>query len=176
METKFNNSVDEAQLNFEIAKILYKNTPLGKVRGAKDIISILVSIDFLLSIVIVLTNLIPKISFIIFTLTFFILYYILCDYIEKSNYKKQVSEKNLDNMISQIKVNGFIEQFAEHSLFKPISSNLFKPILYSDIEKIYLKAIEELNLQKVWQKQDIIENEEKIVANKQRKIIEKYFN
>ena len=176
METKFNNSVDEAQLNFEIAKILYKNTPLRKVRVANDIIPILVGIDFLFSIVIVLTDIVPKALFVIFTLTFFISYSILCNYIEKSNYKKQVSEKNLDNMISQIKENGFIEQFSQHSLFKPFSSKLSKPILYSDIEKIYLKSIEELNLQKVWQKQDIIEYKEKIVANKQRKIIEKYLN
>lgn len=91
METKFNNSVDEAQLNFEIAKILYKNTPLRKVRVANDIIPILVGIDFLFSIVIVLTDIVPKALFVIFTLTFFISYSILCNYIEKSM-KNQITK------------------------------------------------------------------------------------
>lgn len=145
-----NKDFEEAQLNFEVAKILYQNmSPINTIGFIIIIALISVTVGILLFTLIMSS--IPNPSNIDFMLPIFVSFTVSCVLFFITNYfslntNKKVAAQHLVKMITKIKQCGLDKHFLKSDLFIPIS-NPSKPILYSDVENIYLKAKKEFKLQ-----------------------------
>lgn len=152
-----NQEFQVAQINFKLANILYRNMPIFGIRLISIIIvsssMISMSISLLVSVFSAYShhyeyNLssFDLVGFLIFDLIISLFLFVIFFFDVEGRANREVDDKTLKKIITQIKKSGFIENFLKSKLFMPIS-NPSKPILYSDIENIYLKAKQEFELQ-----------------------------
>ena len=144
----------EAQLNFEIATILYKNTPFMQSKLVECVALFLTflvgffNIQFFANYI--SSNIFLNIAFalvMVMLLPFvFLRFLLIYDWFCLKDYTKPLKDKHLEEMIFQIKQSGLGEHFLHDDLFMEIS-NPSRPILYLDVESVYRKALKEMKSQ-----------------------------
>lgn len=175
---ELNTNIQEEQLNFKLATILYSNTPLMQSKTTDTVAMVISSVISLFTTSYLLGNrsidfpYLLSFSFVFLTclLSCHLVYSEYQQHMVSSNKPKQVSDKNLAKMMKQIKTSGLMKQFLQCELFK-IVSNPVKPILYSDIEKIYSEALNRLKLkEKLTMEQEQVKSE-KLITKNQKELI-----
>lgn len=149
----FDMNEKEAQLNFEVATILYKNTPLMPSKLVECVALFLTflvgffNIQFFANYI--SSNIFLNIAFalvMVMLLPFvFLRFLLIYDWFVLKDYTKPLKDKHLEEMLFQIKQRGLGEHFLHSDLFMKIS-NPSRPILYLDVERIYKKALKEIKL------------------------------
>ena len=143
----------KAQLNFEIATILYKNTPLMQSKLVECVALFLTFLVGFFNIQFfgnyISSNIFLNIAFalvMVILLPFvFLRFLLIYDWFCLKDYTKPLKDKHFEKMIAQIKQRGLGEHFFHDDLFMKIS-NPSRPILYLDVERIYQKALKEMKL------------------------------
>lgn len=162
-----NQEFQIAQINFKLANILYRNAPIFGMR----VISTIIVASSMISMSILLfssafsayshhyeynLSSFDLVGFLIFDLIISIFLFVIFFLDVEGRANREVNDKTLKKIITQIKKSGLIEHFLQNDLFQPIS-NPYKPILYSDVENIYLIAKQEFELQ------NSLNNQKKII-------------
>lgn len=150
----FDMNEKEAQLNFEVATILYKNTPLMPSKLVECVALFLTflvgffNIQFFVNYI--SSNIFLNIAFalvIVMILPFLFLRFLLIyDWFGLKDYTQPLKDKHFEKMLFQIKQRGLGEHFLHSDLFMEIS-NPSRPILYLDVERVYKKALKEMKSQ-----------------------------
>lgn len=171
--------LEQNELNYKIAKILYNRTPLFKFRmylyaAAEG--SVLVVVGFFINMILGM----KEVDFDIYTLFFMslvslvVILLLIAAIVEQELDKTNFDNDKLKEALFKIKQEKLYEQFMSSKIFEKLVQPS-KPITYGDVDSVYFKIVAEKKelKQKIFQQEQ--DRYEKLLAKTQHEYIQKYW-